>query len=215
MLPNSLATLIPSRVEFSEFEVEFPKHKAGVSSTHSNELYGSEWREAVLGPWAKDGKEETTMRAFPGSVRFLFLAAAAAVVVTVFSAPCAAATLCVNPAGSSGCFQSIQSAVNHASPHDVIRVGPGTYKEGVVIGIPLSLLGAGAGESTIDATNQPNGVLIDGYSHHGLHDVVVAGFTVENALFEGILAVSATDVTISNNTVSNNDASPGLLFTGE
>lgn len=154
------------------------------------------------------------MRVFPGSVQFLFLVAAVAVASTVFSAPCSAATLCVNPTGSNGCYSSIQSAVNHAAARDVIVVGPGTYKEGVVIGIPLSLVGAGAGQSTIDATNQPNGVLVDGYNHHGLHNVVVAGFTVEHAQFEGILAVSATKVTIANNTVSDNDASPGILFTG-
>ncbi|HEV2324653.1 MAG TPA: right-handed parallel beta-helix repeat-containing protein [Terracidiphilus sp.] len=155
------------------------------------------------------------MRVFPGSVQFLFLVAAVAVASTVFSAPSSAATLCVNPTASNGCYSSIQSAVNHAAARDVIVVRPGTYKEGVVIGIPLSLLGTGAGQSTIDATNQPNGVLVDGYNHHGLHDVVVAGFTVENAEFEGILAVSATSVTIANNTVKNNDKSPGLLFTGE
>ncbi|HXA04291.1 MAG TPA: right-handed parallel beta-helix repeat-containing protein [Bryobacteraceae bacterium] len=134
--------------------------------------------------------------------------------VTAFSFPAVAATLCVNPAGSGGCYASIQSAVNHAAAYDVIKVGPGTYKEGVVIGIPLSLFGAGADESTIDATNQPNGVLVDGFNHPGLHKVVVAGFTVENAQFEGVLAVSATDVTIRNNSVINNDQSPGLIFTG-
>ena len=128
--------------------------------------------------------------------------------------PAVAATLCVNPAGSAGCYASIQSAVSHAAAYDVIKVGPGAYKEGVVIGIPLSLLGAGADQSTIDATNQPNGVLVDGFNHPGLHDVVVAGFTVENALFEGVLAVSARDVTIRDNSVINNDKSPGLLFTG-
>lgn len=154
------------------------------------------------------------MRIFSGSVRVLCLTAVPAISAVVFSAGSAAATLCVNPAGSNGCYSSIQGAVNHAAAHDVILVGPGTYKEGVVVGIPLSLLGAGAGRSTIDATNQPNGVLIDGYNHHGLGNVVVAGFTVENAQFEGILAVSATKVTVANNTVIDNDASPGLQFTG-
>jgi hypothetical protein len=154
------------------------------------------------------------MRTFPTYAGFLFLVAGAAVLPAVFPASATAATLCVNPAGSNGCYASIQTAVNHAAAHDVIRVGPGTYKEGVIIGIPLSLLGSGANQSTIDATNQPNGVLADGFNHPGLHDVVVSGFTVENAQFEGILAVSATSVTISNNSVINNDASPGLVFTG-
>ncbi len=154
------------------------------------------------------------MSTFPASKGLLSFAVCTAVLATVLSLPAAAAILCVNPAGSGGCYSTIQSAVDNATAKDVIKVGPGTYKEGVVIGIPLSLIGAGPGQSTIDATNQPNGVLIDGFNHAGLHNVVVAGFSVENAQFEGILAVSAINVTISNNSVINNDQSPGLLFTG-
>jgi len=154
------------------------------------------------------------MSTFAAHQRLLSFAGGAAVLAAALSLPAAAANLCVNPGGSGGCYSTIQSAVNNATAKDVIKVGPGTYKEGVVIGIPLSLIGAGAGQSTIDATGQPNGVLIDGFDHAGLHNVVVEGFTVENALFEGILAVSATNVTISNNSVINNDKSPGLSFTG-
>src|SRR5579862_9431093 len=154
------------------------------------------------------------MSTFPASKGLLSFALCTAVLATVLSLPAAAAILCVNPAGSGGCYSTIQSAVNSAKAKDVIKVGPGTYKEGVVIGIPLSLIGAGAGQSTIDATNQPNGVLIDGFNHAGLHNVTAAGFTVENAQFEGILAVSAANVTISHNSVINNDKSPGLNFTG-
>jgi len=138
----------------------------------------------------------------------------AAVLAIGLSLPAVAAQLCVNPAGSGGCYSKIGSAVNNAKAKDVIKVGPGTYKEDVVIGIPLSLIGAGAGQSTIDATSLPNGVLVDGFDHPGLRNVVVTGFTVENAQFEGILAVSATNVTISNDTVINNDQSSGLSFTG-
>ncbi|HLH17541.1 MAG TPA: right-handed parallel beta-helix repeat-containing protein [Bryobacteraceae bacterium] len=143
------------------------------------------------------------------------LTAGAAVLVPALSTPANSATLCVNPAGAGGCYASIQSAVNHASANDVINVARGIYKEGVVIGIPLSLNGAGGGGSTIDAAGHPNGVLIDGFNHPGLSNVTVKGFTVENALFEGILAVSANNVIISNNQVINNDTSPGLNFTGE
>ena len=152
------------------------------------------------------------MRTFPNRLRFIVLAATAAFVATVFSASCAAATLCVNTTGVNGCYDSIQNAVNHAADNDVIMVAAGTYNEDVVIGRPLSLLGAGAGKSIIDATDLDNGFLIDGYDHPGLHSVVVSGFTVENAQFEGILAVSATQVTIANNTLTDNDASPGLGF---
>ena len=52
-----------------------------------------------------------------------------------------ASTLCVNPAGSGGCYKTISLAVSHAAPYDVISVWPGTYKEDVVIGVSLSLMG--------------------------------------------------------------------------
>src|ERR1700722_8163400 len=52
-----------------------------------------------------------------------------------------AATLCVNPGGTSGCFSTIGAAVAAASARDNIKVGPGTYKEDVVIGKSISLIG--------------------------------------------------------------------------
>jgi hypothetical protein len=126
----------------------------------------------------------------------------------------AAKTLCVNSSGSDGCYKTIQSAVNAASNNDVIQVASGTYSEEVTIGKPLSLLGRDSQSTIIDATNLAHGIFVDGYDHPGLNNVTIAGFTVENALFEGILIVSASDVTVRDNTIKNNDASPGVQFTG-
>ena len=123
-------------------------------------------------------------------------------------------TLCVDPSGSHGCYSKIQDAVNHAAANDVINVGAGTYNEEVDIGIPLSLMGAGANKTFIDATNQSHSVFVDGYDHPGLNDVTVSNFTVENALYEGVLVVNASDVTISDNTIVNNDQIPHQ-FTGD
>src|SRR5579862_5312776 len=81
------------------------------------------------------------------------------VFATALSIPAIAANLCVNPGGTGACYSSIQTAVNHAAANDTINVAAGTYHEGVVIGKPLSLLGAGAGSSIIDGTNKINGVL--------------------------------------------------------
>lgn len=125
----------------------------------------------------------------------------------------AANTLCVNPSGSHGCYSKIQDAVSHASANDVINVAAGTYTEEVDIGIPLSLIGAGANKTIIDATNLAHSVFVDGYDNPGLNDVTVSGFTLENALYEGILVVNASDVTISDNTIVNNDQIPHQ-FTG-
>jgi parallel beta-helix repeat protein len=126
----------------------------------------------------------------------------------------AAGTLCVNPAGSHNCFSSIQIAVNHASANDLIQVEAGTYKEEVDIGIPLAIIGAGNHASIIDATGLAHGIFVDGFDHPGLRQVIITGLTVENALFEGVLVVSASDITIQNNNIINNDTTPGLIFTG-
>jgi Right handed beta helix region len=133
-----------------------------------------------------------------------------AVLFAVSSQNAAAATLCVN-ASNASCYSSIGAAVSHAHPNDVINVAAGHYKEQVVIGMPLNLIGAGAGRSVIDATGQPNGVFVDGYTHPGLTHVTLAGFTIKNAQFEGVLAVSANDVTIRDNTIEDNDQSPAAF----
>jgi parallel beta-helix repeat protein len=122
--------------------------------------------------------------------------------------PAAANTLCVNSGGSGGCYKSIQTAVNNASPGDLIKVAKGTYREAVVIGnSSISLIGAGAGASIIDATGQGVALHVDGMDNPGLHKVIVAGFTIENANFEGILVTNASDVTIRDNQVQFNDKS--------
>jgi Right handed beta helix region len=128
-----------------------------------------------------------------------------------------AATLCVNPSGESGCSSMIGAAVAqaridymHDGTIDTINVAPGIYMEDVIIQTPLSLVGAGRGQSIINAVSLPNGIYIDGIDNPGLSKVVVTGFTVENANFEGILVTNASFVTIWENEVINNDKSLNL-----
>ena len=123
-------------------------------------------------------------------------------------------TLCVNPAGSHGCYATIQAAATAATNNDVINVAPGTYTEDVIIGKPLSLIGSGGHRSIIDATNLPNGILLDGFDNPGLHNVTVAGFTVENALYEGILVLNSFAATIRDNQVLNNDKEGPVFGSG-
>jgi hypothetical protein len=63
-----------------------------------------------------------------------------------------ASTLCVNTAGSGGCFATIQAAVNAASNGALIDVAAGTYAEHVVVGpkMKLSIVGAGPGATVVD-----------------------------------------------------------------
>jgi hypothetical protein len=137
-----------------------------------------------------------------------------AIFLAALSQDAAAKTVCVNPTGSNGCYKTIQSAVNAALANDIIKVAGGTYKEEVTVGKPLSLLGAGSEWTIVDAKNLAHGFFVDGWDHRGLNNVIIAGFTVENALYEGILIVSASDVTVRANTVKDNDAVPNVVFSG-
>jgi len=127
--------------------------------------------------------------------------------VAGLSKPASATIWCVNPGGTNGCFATIGSAVSAAAANDTVNVAPGTYKEDVIIGKPLSLVGAGAIRTVIDATGLANGVYVDGLDHVGLSNVVVRGFTVKNANYEGILITNASGITISNNNITYNDKS--------
>ena len=79
-----------------------------------------------------------------------------------------AASWCVNPGGTSGCFSSIDAAVAAASANDSVNVFAGTYNEDVVIGKALSLTGANLQTTIIDATGLSNGIYIYGIDNAGL-----------------------------------------------
>jgi parallel beta-helix repeat protein len=117
------------------------------------------------------------------------------------------ATVCVNPAGNSGCMATIGAAVTAAKPGDTIKIGPGQYAENVVVTKPLSLVGAGAGSTIINAKGLANGIYVDGLDNPGLTNVLITGVTVLNANFEGILVTNTSYIVISQSHVSNNDQS--------
>jgi parallel beta-helix repeat protein len=118
-----------------------------------------------------------------------------------------AATLCVNPGGTGGCFAKINDAVAAAAKNDTIQVAAGVYKEDVMIGKPLALVGAGSTSTIINAKGLANAIYVDGLDHAGLTNVVVTGFTTSNANFEGILVTNASHVTIASNRVVGNNQS--------
>ena len=127
--------------------------------------------------------------------------------VIALAATASAATTCVNPAGTLGCFKTISSAVAATGSGGVILVSPGTYSESIWIGKSLSLVGAGRDKTIIDAKGLSNGIYIDGLDHPGLSEIVISGFTIKNANFEGILVQNASAVTIAHNLVEKNDLS--------
>lgn len=117
-----------------------------------------------------------------------------------------AATWCVGP--SSCAFQSIGAAVSAAAAGDVINVQPGIYNESITIDKSVSLVGSGGGSTIINAIGSPNGIFVNGMTKApdaGVSRVVISGFTVTNASFEGILVANANQVTIANNQVIGND----------
>lgn len=139
-----------------------------------------------------------------------FLRGAALLVLCGATGLASAATLCVNHGGTSGCKASIGAAVAAASDGDTIVVAPGTYKEEVTITKSISLVALNSARPTIDATGLPNGIFVNGMAAApgiGVANVLISGFRVENANFEGILVANAYDATIVNNQVFDNDRS--------
>ena len=118
----------------------------------------------------------------------------------------AGSTLYVSPKGKdtgkctkTAPCKTIGHAVSIAKKGSTVSVASGTYREGVTITKGISLVASG--HPVIDATGQPNGILIA----KGADGALVRGFVVEHATFEGILAQQVTKVTIEDNTVRDND----------
>jgi parallel beta-helix repeat protein len=148
------------------------------------------------------------------AARLRSLAVFAASLVAIGGSAASAATLCVNPNPRAGCaYTTIGAAVSAAASGDTIDVAPGRYNEDVHITRPVALIGSGAGWTVINATGLANGIFIDGINgaptitpgSNMLRGVTVTGFTVQNANFEGILALNASNVTLWANLVAGND----------
>jgi Protein of unknown function (DUF1565) len=118
-------------------------------------------------------------------------------------------------------FRTIQSAVNAAPSGGTVVVCPGTYHEQVAITKPLSLLGQRAtiNQKGVTPTFQ---VTIPGLGKQTIFAAVVmlssgihfSGFTVTNALGEGIVAAGLngdiSGISISRNSVVHNDLGGGV-----
>jgi Right handed beta helix region len=121
----------------------------------------------------------------------------------------------------SAAFQTVQAAVNAAPAGGKVTVCKGTYHEQVVISKPLSLVGQHA---TIDEAGVTPAlqVSIPGLGTQTIFAGVVIlssqvqfrGFTVSNALGEGVLAAGLTgvlsDISITHNAVVHNDLGGGV-----
>jgi parallel beta-helix repeat protein len=133
----------------------------------------------------------------------LLAVAMCAAIVAGLSGTSLAATICVSK-HKRQCVQTIGAAVSAASPGDTIRVLPGVYAEEVTVAEPLTIIGTGKNGRAviIDATGLDHAIYVTGVTSG---PVVIQKITAANANREGILVESSTGVTITNDTVADND----------
>jgi nitrous oxidase accessory protein NosD len=95
--------------------------------------------------------------------------------------------------------RTIGQGVTNVSSGGRVTALRGSYAESVTIDKKVTLLGVGA---TVDASGSDHGIWVMGPSASGS---TVSGFTVKNAIGEGILLTAVDHVTVSRNRVTNND----------
>jgi parallel beta-helix repeat protein len=103
---------------------------------------------------------------------------------------------------SSPAFASINKAVDAVAPGGTVIVCGGTFHEDVALNKSVRI--EGRSNATIDAKNLINGFLVTA------DKVTITGFTVKNAVGEGILVKNARNATIEHNTITANDQGVAL-----
>jgi hypothetical protein len=128
-----------------------------------------------------------------------------------------AATLCVNPGGTGGCFGRIGDAVAASAPGDTVTVAAGTYNEsGIFIGHDVDIQGAGADATIVDGTTGgANGPTIFSYPNDppSVRNTI-SGLTIEHGA-RGVNVGRFNDVTLDHVHVTLNGPLTGAgVFNG-
>ncbi|MEX2501524.1 MAG: right-handed parallel beta-helix repeat-containing protein, partial [Trueperaceae bacterium] len=118
--------------------------------------------------------------------------------------------------------ESLQTAIDRATPGSVIRVGPGSFHETVIIDKPLTLLGSGYRRTVLHADRSAfrwSGLpreqyVVGGINVRDTRDVTVAGFTVRDAL-EGIWVSASRNVLIRDCMSCDHDSSGYYLWASQ
>ena len=92
---------------------------------------------------------------------------------------------------------SIQGAIDRAKDGDLIEVEHGTYLSDIDITVNKRLILKGIGNPIINASKNGNGITLSA------NGVVLEGFTIQSAKWDGINVIS-NDNTIEANIISNN-----------
>ncbi|WP_055588241.1 outer membrane protein assembly factor BamB family protein [Streptacidiphilus griseoplanus] len=163
----------------------------GASIVDGSVYWGSGYHTQNLGPFFPANGDNNKLYAFslPQSLP-------QTVYVSPTAATSAAGTSCSTPT-----FRSINAAIRGVAAGGRVVVCDGTFREDVSVTKPLSL--EARSNVTVDATGLVNGIEISA------SDVTVTGFTVKNAVGEGILVNSVKNVTIANTIVSDNNTGTG------
>src|SRR5439155_21497868 len=120
-------------------------------------------------------------------------------------------------------FSTIQSAVTAASAGDTIRVGPGTFAEGVNVSKQLFVFGNQVGADAQGGRVGASETIVTGAGNNGItpsnltaSDVELNGFTIEGATngnqfgFGIVLGAGTSGSKVRNNIIQNNIAGLSL-----
>jgi hypothetical protein len=118
--------------------------------------------------------------------RLVLLGAAIVLIVASTASVVQAASLCVNPGGSGGCYDTIQAAVDAASDGDEIIVRAGMYVEQVTI-IDKDLTLVGREGAVVQAPIPMEQTLLDatGFGERAVIGVANAEVAVRNLTIDG------------------------------
>ncbi|MCP4546637.1 MAG: hypothetical protein GY835_09260, partial [bacterium] len=151
------------------------------------------------------------MRHLPSISLFILLTC-----LLLSSLPAAAATLNV---GSGETYTTIQSAIDAASPGDIINVAAGTYVEQVSVSKTLTFSGNNQGISAgVTPGSRVAETIVEGgfYIHIGSNFTVIDGFTIEMGYDNGshktgVVVGTATDVIVQNNIITDCGMVPAVV----
>jgi len=113
-----------------------------------------------------------------------------------------AATITVNASGGAD-YTRIQDAINNSNNGDTITVAAGTYYENVVVNKSVSMVGAGANVTIVNANNSSKHVFNVTANYVNISGFTATGATGYNEI-AGIYLSGVNYVNVSNNIASNN-----------